>query len=403
MISSTPMHIAYVSHYQGPQVLVKRPSVVNLSLACNMKTEVVSDLLRRQGHSVEIVSPGQAGRESTTKYYRGFSEQTPGAEGSPVFYPSCIPVRFVTGWWSALRTLALFKARHRVRPFDLLIIYNLKLPQLLCAKHARRLGLPVVLDYEDDEFVDVKGRALNGGQMRGQQQRARLTLEAVNASFAVSPHLLSQVPDGVPKLLMRGVLGDDYLDPVLDKVDDRNNWVAFSGTHGWNKGLKQLIAAWKELNVPGWELHIAGHGELTSTIREMAASIPAITFRGLLDRRENARFLAQCKIGMNPHDLSQTPGNVFATKIVEYLAAGTHVISTRMGHLEPEIEAGITYIDDNAPETVLKSLREVITEDNCRRLARTAAVDLYGPAAVSKKLQTLLQETVTMVGNARLN
>ena len=107
------MHLAYISHYQGPQLLVRRPSVVNLSLACNMKTEVVSDLLRRQGHSVEIVSPGQAGRESTTKFYRRFAEPTPVGAGSPVFYPSCVPVRFVTGWWSALRTLALFKARHR--------------------------------------------------------------------------------------------------------------------------------------------------------------------------------------------------------------------------------------------------------------------------------------------------
>ena len=386
------MHIAYISPYQGPQLLARRPSVVNLSLACNMKTEVVSELLRRQGHSVEIVSQGQAERQSTLTFYRGFAEPTPVGDGSPVFYPSCVPVRFVTGWWSALRTLALFKARHRVRPFDFVVIYNLKLPQLLCARHARHLGLPVVLDYEDDEFVEVDGSAMSGFRMRGQHQRARLTLGAIDASFAVSPHLLSQVPDRVPKLLMRGVLGDDYLDPALDHMDGRRNWVAFSGTHYRTKGLKQLITAWNELNLPGWELHIAGHGELTSTIQEMAAGVPTIIFRGLLDRRENAHFLAQCKIGMNPHDLSQTPGNVFATKIVEYLAAGTHVISTRMGHLEPEIDAGITYIEDNAPETILKSLREVICQGAHRRLARAAVVGLYGPAAVSEKLQTLLQQ-----------
>ena len=362
MISPAQMHIAYISHYQGPQLLARRPSVVNLSLACNMKTEVVSDLLRQQGHSVEIVSPGQAERQSPLKFYPRFAESTPGGDGIPVFYPSCIPLRFVTGWWSALRTLALFKARHRVRPFDLVVIYNLKLPQLLCAKHARHLGLPVVLDYEDDEFVEVDGSAMNGFRMRGHHQRARLTLGAIDASFAVSPHLLSQVPDGIPKLLMRGVLGDDYLDPALDNVDGRRNWVAFSGTHYRTKGLKQLIRAWKDLGLPGWELHIAGHGELTSTLHEMARGVRTVVFHGMLDRRENAHFLAQCKIGMNPHDLSQTPGNVFATKIVEYLAAGTHVISTRMGHLEPEIEAGITYIEDNAPETILKSLREVIIQ-----------------------------------------
>jgi len=388
------MHIAYISPYQGPQLLAKRPSVVNLSLACNMKTEVVSERLRRQGHSVEIVSPGQAQRELTLPYYRGFAEPTRGGNGIPVFYPSCVPVRFVTGWWSALRTLALFKARHRVQPFDLVIIYNLKLSQLLCARHARRLGLPVVLEYEDDEFVDVDGSSMNGLQLRGHQRRARRTLDAIDASFAVSPHLLSQVPEGVPTLLLRGVLGDDYVDAALDATDGRRNWVAFSGTHSSSKGLKQLITAWKELNEPGWELHITGHGALTSTIQQMAAGVSTITFRGMLERGQTARFLAQCKIGMNPHDLSQTPGNVFATKIVEYLAAGTHVISTRMGRLEPEIEEGITYIEDNAPETILKSLRGVISQGVHRRLARSAAMDLYGPSAVSEKLQTLLQQAV---------
>jgi hypothetical protein len=112
MISPAQMHIAYISHYQGPQLLARRP-VVNLSLACNMKTEVVSELLRRQEQSVEIVSPGQAERQFTLTFYRRFAEPTPVGAGSPVFYPSCVPVRFVTGWWSALRTLALFKARHR--------------------------------------------------------------------------------------------------------------------------------------------------------------------------------------------------------------------------------------------------------------------------------------------------
>jgi len=368
-----------------------------------MKTEVVSALLRRQGHSVEIVSPGMAERQLKLTFYRGFAESTPAEDGSPVFYPSCVPVRFVTGWWSALRTLALFKARHRVRPFDLVVIYNLKLSQILCARHARHLGLPVVLDYEDDEFLDVDGRAMNGLRLRRHHQRARLTLESVDASFAVSPHLLAQVPAEVPKLLLRGVVGDDCLDSALDTTGERQNWVAFSGTHYRTKGLKQLITAWKAFEIPGWELHIAGHGELTSTLHEMARGVRTVVFHGMLDRRENAHFLAQCKIGMNPHDLSQTPGNVFATKIVEYLAAGTHVISTRMGHLEPEIEAGITYIEDNAPNTILKSLREVITRGAYRRLARAAAVDLYGPHAVSKKLQTLLQQAVTRVEKARLS
>jgi len=43
--------------------------------------------------------------------------------------------------------------------FDLVIIFNLKEPQVACANYAlRRLGVPVILEYEDDRFVNVVGK-----------------------------------------------------------------------------------------------------------------------------------------------------------------------------------------------------------------------------------------------------
>jgi glycosyltransferase involved in cell wall biosynthesis len=96
------------------------------------------------------------------------------------------------------------------------------------------------------------------------------------------------------------------------------------------------------------------------------------------------------KIGVNPHDLSATPGNIFAFKIIEYLAAGTHVITTPMGLLEKELEAGITYIADNSPETIAGALQQVIKGREYERGALDAAQGMYGPAAVSKMLDTLL-------------
>ena len=97
----------------------------------------------------------------------------------------------------------------------------------------------------------------------------------------------------------------------------------------------------------GWGLHIAGDGELSDRLQRLAANSRGIIFGAVLNRSQNARLLCSAKIGINPHDLSAKPGNVFAWKIIEYLAAGTHVISTPMGTLEPEIESGITYMPNN--------------------------------------------------------
>jgi glycosyltransferase involved in cell wall biosynthesis len=170
--------------------------------------------------------------------------------------------------------------------------------------------------------------------------------------------------------------------------------VVFSGTLFRSKGLEQLIKAWQIAGLTDWELHIAGDGELNDRLREMAVNVRGIVFHGLLDRSENARLLRTAKIGINPHDLSKTPGNVFAFKIIEYLAAGAHVISTPMGELEPEIEDGITYIPDNKAETIAAALKEVIAGLHYERTAAEAALKRYRPEAVAQSLDRFFAEVL---------
>src|SRR5262249_31180630 len=119
-----------------------------------------------------------------------------------------------------------------------------------------------------------------------------------------------------------------------------------------------------------------------------------IVFHGVLNRSENARLLCSAKIGINPHDLSATPGNVFAFKIIEYLAAGTHVLSTPMGVLEPELERGITYMPDNEVKTIAATLKQVIEHCLYERTAAEPALQSFGPEAVAKSLDRIVQEVL---------
>jgi glycosyltransferase involved in cell wall biosynthesis len=187
-------------------------------------------------------------------------------------------------------------------------------------------------------------------------------------------------------------VSDEIVNLSREASDSRKNWVVFSGTHEWSQGLEQLINAWCKSGFPGWELHIAGVGPLTPKLKQLAEGNRSIRFHGLLNRNENARLLCTAKIGVNPQDVTKTPGNVFAFKIIEYLAACLHVITTPRGALEPELEAGVTYIPDNAPETILACLKRTIQNNEYERKAEKAALATYGPDAVSRSLNTLLAQ-----------
>lgn len=388
------MRIAYIAPYQGPTLVQRRPIVRNRSLAATVKIEVISELLRRNGHEVEIFSQGEV-IEHRVKYYPAFPEPQLFDAKVPIHYASAIPLPLMNGLWSSLGTLRKFRARHREAPFDAVIIYNFKQPQMHCARYAsRRLGLPVLIEYEDDAFVNVFGKSQGGFREQRHWKATRETIALGSGCIGVSPHLLSQVPSTMPSFLLRGVISSEIVSRVNGSASRRSNRVVFSGTLARSKGVEPLITAWGALRPTGWELHIAGGGALEPKLREQARDDKSIVFHGVLDRTRNAELLTSSKIGINPHELSDTPGNVFAFKIVEYLAAGLHVISTPMGPVEPEIDSGIRYIADNKPETIAEALKEAIGDEGCRKDARHAAAALYGPDAVARSLGDLLSRVI---------
>jgi glycosyltransferase involved in cell wall biosynthesis len=217
-------------------------------------------------------------------------------------------------------------------------------------------------------------------------------LRAISGCIAVSPRLLSQVPATIPKLLLRGVIGDDVVAAAQENRNRKAKIILFSGTHIHSNGVEELLAAWPKAGLPDWELHITGYGQLTERLRQVSSNIAGVVFHGLLDRPELVRLMSSAAICVNPHQVSRTPGNVFAFKLTEYLAAGAHVITPPMGPLERELEAGITYMPDNSPETIAATIRQVVNEECYQSSASEAAHAIYGSAAVSTGLEMLLAQ-----------
>jgi glycosyltransferase involved in cell wall biosynthesis len=192
--------------------------------------------------------------------------------------------------------------------------------------------------------------------------------------------------------MLRGVVGPDVVKVSEQSRGTKKNVVLFSGTHVESNGVAQLIEGWRSVGRTDWELHITGYGRLTESLRGVAEGVQGIVFHGLVGRPELVQLMCSAKICINPHQVSQTPGNVFAFKIIEYLSAGAHVITTPMGSLEKELEAGITYMLDNSPGTIAATIQQVIKEREYERNAMKAAQQTYGPEASSKALDELLNQ-----------
>ena len=372
-------------------LIKRRPIVGNRSMSNRIKIELIAQLLHANGHDVEVLSHGEVDKPEL-RFYRAFVEPEPFHPRIPVRYISALPIRRVYGLWARLRMLALLNGRHRASPFDAIIIFNFKPPQLACARYAIRRRIPLILEYEDDAFRSGVGEREMGLVTRHHHRAYRQVLASVSGCIAVSPHLLSQVPPGVATLLLRGVVGDDVLAASDRLQGSKKNIVLFSGTHTkWN-GVQELITAWGPMALPDWELHITGYGDMTDSLRQMAEDSTGIVFHGLVSRAELVDLMASAKICISPQLVSHTPGNQFAFKVIEYLGAGAHVVMTPMGALEREIEAGITYMPDNRPDTIGVALKAVIAGRGYEKTSADVVQEKYGPKAVSDALDRLLAD-----------
>ena len=392
------MRIAYITTYQGASLLTRRPIVRNRSLSNTVKIEMIASALAAASHEVEVISQGEV-VDNELKFYPSFCELQRFHSDIPIYYASALPIRRLNGLWSSCQTLQLFKSRHRAGAFDLVIILNMKEPQITCATYAiRQLGLPVILEYEDDAFVNVAGDGPRSFLSSYRERQRRSLLKAVSGCLAVSPHLLSQLPEGIPKMLLRGAVARDVVEAGERNRRGKRNWILFSGTHVESNGVGPLVEAWRSAPVSGWELHITGYGHLTDLLREQARNVRNVVFHGLVSRRDVVELMSLAQICINPHAPSLIPGNVFAFKIIEYLAAGAHCITTAMGALEPAIEAGISYMPDNSPETIAATLKGVIENRRYEHRAAEAAQEAYGNQAISRSLGGLFKEVLKRTG-----
>jgi hypothetical protein len=169
--------------------------------------------------------------------------------------------------------------RYREAPFDVVIVYNFKQPQSLSTLYAaRRLKLPVILEYEDDALVDVWAETQPGARADFDRRLVQWVFDSISACIGVSPHLLSQIPAGRPQLLLRGVISREIIQAVDNDSLARHDWVVFSGTHVRSKGLEPLLKAWRLSRPAGWRSRgFGGYDQLEKRPKVTARGVPWAT------------------------------------------------------------------------------------------------------------------------------
>ena len=157
-----------------------------------------------------------------------------------------------------------------------------------------------------------------------------------------------------PFVLIEGMIDKDVKNPLPNV---HNKIVLYAGGIYEKFGLKKLVSASKLVDIPGFELHIYGEGNLVSYITEIEKVDERIKYLGCLslsDLFEKERE-ACLLINTRPTNERFTKYS-FPSKTLEYMSTGRPVMSTKLAGIPSQYFEYLICIEDESEEGIKKAL-----------------------------------------------
>ena len=246
-----------------------------------------------------------------------------------------------------------------VKPGTGVIFYNISYPYFSLCKKIEKLGGKCLLLLADHTNSNDETKI-------SKKIIARLSeKEFKNFRRVVS---LSDVPNvkfhnGIKKLVVHGgIKNSDYT--KFDPPEKKSNIiVTYAGLLSNVTGVDNFLKAIAICQLKNVEFHISGKGDLEEAIEKASLQDNRIKYLGFMTQDKYLLELKKANIMINPRnmDLEQNSNN-FPSKVLEYLATGRLIISTRFSGYK-DFEKNIIFYD-GSPETLASCIDSTVSDYN---------------------------------------
>lgn len=231
---------------------------------------------------------------------------------------------------------------------ETVICYNIAYAWLFLPLMARRMhkrSIVVVADYSEGiSYESTSGKLY-----------AKLQLWSMRR-FDTVIGLSGKIKDKLRKkqgfVLMEGGIDEELYNSFVYSPHEERTPITFmySGLLNHVTGVNLLLDAMKQVERQDIRLWISGKGELEEVVRAAAEEDGRICYLGHLPYEEYIRKLQEADVLVNPRDMSLPENqNNFPSKIMDYLAAGKVIVSTRFAGWE-RFEENIVFCENGAEE-----------------------------------------------------
>ena len=264
----------------------------------------------------------------------------------------------------------------------------------------RRTGAPIILQLED---LPLSRRREYGNLKPWLDQRCwPHMLRAASAFTAVNQSILSMLPAAKPKRLLPGIIDDGLMrasELRSPPFSSATRSLGYFGALSEEKGVGVLLEVANSLP-DAWRLRVAGSGPLKSEFEALARAKPdRVEFLGNLSGEALYEALCSCDATAVPLErITGSGAGVFPFKVLEYLVARTHIISTSLPSIG-EVDLGFIGRWDGSATGLVSALQRAEVayrdEQSLREAAANVARARFSVAGASALFSELLHAANT--------
>jgi glycosyltransferase involved in cell wall biosynthesis len=166
-----------------------------------------------------------------------------------------------------------------------------------------------------------------------------------------------------------GGIAEERVSSARDRIDaerppKRAFTVGFAGRVDETNGIPALLEAFSLLEGDQYRLWVAGAGPLAHLVRDATSKDSRIEYKGLLPLDQVLALYSSSDVLINMRVTGdRNTRYFFPSKMIEYLASGTPVISTCTGHIEKEFGEFVYLLRDETPNGLAAAIRQAANSD----------------------------------------
>jgi glycosyltransferase involved in cell wall biosynthesis len=302
---------------------------------------------------------------------RGGSFNAHSVEGRKLPFVNVVALKHLTRFVACLRTGS--RALRAWRP-DVLLVHGVHSPFLFYARVARHLlGLRIVVILTDPPGVVLPS---DGPFVRVLKRLdialVRAALGGFDGVIALTESLATQFAPTVPYLVMEGIVG--ALPEEQPRQPSAKARVLYAGGLSGAYGVGHLVDAVRALPHDDVRLSCFGRGELVEWLTALSEDDPRIEAPQFASREEVLREYERSDVLVQPRPIDQDFVRFsFPSKLLEYLASGTAVVSTRLPGIPADYEQHVYWADDDSAHGLSLALEQALAtpwDERQRRASR---------------------------------